>query len=176
MEKIKESKTYALFYAHVHSKAHSPRSRETYLRWVERLGEFYQPKGTRLYRLSERQVLDYLIYLRDEQKLAAATVNQALVSIRILYRDVLGRDWKIWKDFHLQRREPLPTVLTRKEVSRVLACVYEGRFKAVLSLIYHCGLRLSEALHCAIINDTNRHSKRSSHNGPFNSAVCNRLR
>ncbi len=68
------------------------------------------------HRLSERQVLDYLIYLRDEQKLAAATVNQALVSIRILYRDVLGRDWNIWKDFHLQRREPLPTVLTRKEL------------------------------------------------------------
>ncbi len=146
MVKIKQSKTYALFYAHVHSKAHSPRSREAYLRWVERLAEFYQPGGTCLRRLSERQVLDYLIHLRDDQKLAAATVNQALVPIRMLYRDVLGRDWKLWREFHLQRREPLPTVLTRKEVRRVLACVHEGRFKAVLSLIYHCGLRLSEAL------------------------------
>ena len=26
------------------------------------------------------------------------------------------------------------------------ACVHEGRFRAVLSLVYHCGLRLSEAL------------------------------
>lgn len=146
MVNIKESKTYALFYAHVHSKAHSPRSREAYLRWVERLGEFYQNQGTCLRRLSERQVLDYLIYLRDDQKLAAATVNQALVPIRMLYRDVLGRDWKLWKEFHLQRRDPLPTVLTPREVGRVLACVHEGRFKAVLSLVYHCGLRLNEAL------------------------------
>ena len=146
MVNIKESKTYALFYAHVHSKAHSPRSREAYLRWVERLGEFYQNQGTCLRRLSERQVLDYLIYLRDDQKLAAATVNQALVPIRMLYRDVLGQDWKLWKEFHLQRRDPLPTVLTPREVGRVLACVHEGRFKAVLSLVYHCGLRLNEAL------------------------------
>ena len=91
-------------------------------------------------------MLDYLIYLRDDQKLAASTVNQALVPIRILYRDVLGRDWKLRGEFYLQRREPLPTVLTREEVGRVLACVHEGRFRAVLSLVYHCGLRLSEAL------------------------------
>ena len=144
--KTKSSKTYAQFYAHVHSKAHSPRSRESYLRWVERIGEYYQPKGPGLRRLSERQVLDYLIYLRDDQKLAASTVNQALVAIRILYRDVLERDWRLWAQFTLQRREPLPTVLSRAEVHQVLSCVHEGRFKAVLALVYHCGLRLSEAL------------------------------
>ena len=146
MTKTKSSKRYGQFYEHVHSKAHSPRSRETYLRWVERLGEHYQPEGPGLGRLTERQVLDYLIYLRDDQKLAASTVNQALVPIRILYRDVIGRDWKLWTEFTLQRREPLPTVLTRKEVRRILACVHEGRFKAVLALTYHCGLRLSEVL------------------------------
>jgi len=113
---------------------------------VERLGEHYQPKGPGLRRLSERQVLDYLIELRDDRKLAASTVNQALVPIRILYRDVLERDWKLWSQFELQRREPLPEVLTRDQVRRVLACVHEGRFRAVLALVYHCGLRLSEAL------------------------------
>lgn len=147
MNKTKTSKTYAQFYAHVHSKANRPRTRASYLRWVERLGEHYQPDGPGLRRLSERQVLDYLIYLRDDQKLAASTVNQALVPIRMLYRDVLERDWRLWSEFTLQRREPLPTVLPRQEVSRVLACVHEGRFKAVLALVYHCGLRLSEAMH-----------------------------
>jgi integrase/recombinase XerD len=146
MTKTTSSKTYARFYAHVHSKAYSPRSRETYLRWVERLGEYYHPDGPGLLRLSERQVLDYLIYLRDEQALAASTVNQALVPIRILYRDVLEREWKLWSQFELQRREPLPVVLTRDEVHDVLSAVHEGRFRAVLALTYHCGLRLSEAL------------------------------
>ena len=146
MVKITESQAYALFYAHVHSKAHSLRSRETYLRWVQRLGEFYQPDGPDLEDLCQRQVLDYLVHLRDDCKLAASTVNQALVSIRMLYRDVLERDWKLWRDFHLKRYKPLPSVLTRREVQTVLAAVDEERFRAILSLIYHCGLRLSEAL------------------------------
>ena len=155
--KTTSSKTYQQFYGHVHSKAVRPRSREAYLRWVERLGEHHQPDGPGLRRLSERQVLDYLIYLRDEQKLAASTVNQALVPIRMLYRDVLERDWKLWSQFELQRREPLPTVLSRAEVRRVLGCVHEGRFRAVLSLVYHCGLRLSEALQ---LKPTDIHSSR----------------
>ena len=102
MNKNNTSKTYGQFYAHVRSKAHSPRSREAYLRWVERPGEYYQPKGPGLRRLSERQVLDYLIYLRDDQKLSASTVNQALVAIRMLYRDVPEWDWKLWAQFTLQ--------------------------------------------------------------------------
>jgi site-specific recombinase XerD len=96
LSKTNSSKTYQQFYAHVHSKAHSPRSREAYLRWVERIGEHYQPDGPGLRRLSERQVLDYLIYLRDDQKLATSTVNQALAPIQTLYRDVSERDWRLW--------------------------------------------------------------------------------
>lgn len=92
VSKTKSSKTYGQFYAHVDSKAVRPRSRVTYLRWVERLGQYYQLKGPGLRRLSERQVLDYLIYLRDDQKLAASAVNQALVPIRMRYRDVLERE------------------------------------------------------------------------------------
>lgn len=57
MNTTKSSKTYGHFYAHVHSKAHSPRSREVYLRWVERLGEYYQPDGPGLRRLSEALLL-----------------------------------------------------------------------------------------------------------------------
>jgi len=42
MTKTKSSKTYARFYAHVHSKAYSSRSRAAYLMWVERLGVFWR--------------------------------------------------------------------------------------------------------------------------------------
>ncbi|TVR56215.1 MAG: hypothetical protein EA425_00130 [Puniceicoccaceae bacterium] len=141
-----QSKTYQSFYEHVHSKAHSPRTRESCLRWVERLGEHHQPDGPGLRRLSERQVLDYLVYLRDEQGLSASTVNQALVPIRMLYRDLMGRDWKLWHNFELQRRAPLPQVLTRGQVRSLLASIRQGRFRAVLALIHHCGLPLGEAL------------------------------
>jgi len=37
-------------------------------------------------------------------------------------------------------------VLTRKETSRLLGTIRSGRFKAVLALIHHCGLRVGEAV------------------------------
>ena len=37
-------------------------------------------------------------------------------------------------------------VLTRDEVHQLMGAVRENRFKAVLALIYHCGLRVGEAV------------------------------
>lgn len=41
----------------------------------------------------------------------------------------------------------MPHVLTRDEVARLLNCFREARFRAFFTVIYHCGLRLSEATH-----------------------------
>jgi integrase/recombinase XerD len=46
----------------------------------------------------------------------------------------------------IARPETLPLVLTREEVARVLRVVRQPRFKVCLRLIYHCGLRVSEAV------------------------------
>ena len=144
MLNIKETKTYQDFFVYVESQTLSSSTRKTYLLWVRRLAAYYTPR--RLGQIGERNVFDYLLHLRDERQLAASSVNQALVSIRMLFRDHLGRDWKLWKDFHLRRPEPLPSVLSRAEVRHFLSCVKVNRYKVVFALIYHCGLRISEAL------------------------------
>ena len=62
--------------------------------------------------LPPARVLDFLVHLQDERKLAPATLNQAVSGLRTLYRDHLGLDWDIWKKIHIKREEPLPHVLT----------------------------------------------------------------
>ena len=64
----------------------------------------------------------------------------------MFYRDYLQRDWKLWQQFEIRRDRPLPVVLTRDEVHQLLTAVRENRFKAVLALIYHCGLPVGEAV------------------------------
>jgi integrase/recombinase XerD len=91
-------------------------------------------------------VFDHLIYLRDTEKLRPSTLNQAVVALRMFFRDYLQRNWKLWEQFQIRRDQPLPVVLTRDEVRRVLGAVRANRFKAVLALIYHCGLRVGEAV------------------------------
>lgn len=98
-------------------------------------------------RFKESEVLDFLIALRREHKLADSTVNQALCALRCFYRDHLDRDWKGWGKIKIRRDESLPNVLSVEEVARFLASVRHGRFRAVFTLMYHAGLRLSEATH-----------------------------
>lgn len=144
MPKIKENRTYQDFVVYVESQTLRPRTRETYLMWIRRLVDFYPTKS--LKQIGERKVFDYLVYLRDTRQMAPSTVNQGLVPIRMLYRDMLKRDWKLWSNFKLRHVEPLPIVLSRAEVRHFLSCVKVNRYKVVFALIYHCGLRISEAL------------------------------
>lgn len=118
---------------------------KSYLGWAGQLAEYYP--DTALPDLDSRQVLDFLLHLQNERKLAAATLNQAVCAVRTFYRDHLRKNWKIWAKIKIQREDPLPHILTRAEISKLLGTFRDGRYRAYFTLVYHCGLRMSEALH-----------------------------
>ena len=142
---LTSSDWYQDFTRFVQLKGLRQRSRHTYLGWVKQLAAHY-PEAS-VPDLTSRQVLDFLIHLQNQRELASSTLNQALCSLRTLYRDHLGRSWKIWSKLKIKRSEPLPHVLTREEVTRLLTTFRDGRYRALFTLIYQCGLRLNEALH-----------------------------
>lgn len=141
---INTSKVYSDYVGFVQAKSLRGRSKAEYLRQVRKLAGRHPERS--LKQLTERMVLDHLIHLRDEQKLRPSTLNQAVVALRLFYRDYLRRDWGLWEVFEIRRDQPLPMVLSRGEVRALLGAVRENRFKAVLVLIYHCGLRVGEAV------------------------------
>jgi len=120
------------------------RSQQVYLGWIRQLADFY-PKSS-VHRIGKTKVLDFLVHLQHDRKLAPSTLNQAVCSLRTFYRDHLGRDWDIWKKITIKRTEPLPHVLTRAEVSGLLDTFRDGRYRAYFTVVYQCGLRMSEAL------------------------------
>jgi integrase len=138
------SKPYGDYVVFVESKSLRGRSKAEYLRQVRKLADRHPRRSLR--QLTERNVFDHLIHLRDTERLRPSTLNQAVVALRMFYRDFLGLDWKLWREFTIRRDRPLPLVLSRTEVRAVLGACRENRFKAVLALIYHCGLRVGEAV------------------------------
>lgn len=120
------------------------RSVKSYLGWAGQLAGHYPEIP--LPELDSRQVLDFLLHLQSERKLAGSTLNQAVCALRTFYRDHLGKNWKIWAKIKFQREDPLPHVLTREEISKLLGTFRSGRYRAYFTLVYHCGLRMSEAL------------------------------
>jgi hypothetical protein len=89
------AKVYQDYVVFVDSKALRGRSKAEYLRQVRKLGARHPERS--LKQISERMVFDHLIYLRDKEKLRPSTLNQAVVALRMFYRDYLGRDWKLWE-------------------------------------------------------------------------------
>src|SRR5208283_4075656 len=59
---------------------------------------------------------------------------------------MVGKDWTVFEELRIARPEPLPLVLSREQVARVLGVLRQPRYRVCLRLIYHCGLRVGEAV------------------------------
>jgi len=116
---------------------------EAYSRWVRQLGEHYPE--LKVPHLTPGQVQDFLIHRQDIRKLAGSTINQAKQALKGLFRDHLGYQWDIWGKIKPKRDKPLPYIVSPKDIRILLDSFDDGRYRALFTLIYHCGLRLFEA-------------------------------
>lgn len=125
-------------------KHYSLRTEHIYVGWIRR---FILSNGKRHPRdMGPAEVERFLSLLAVEGRVAASTQNQALSALLFLYREVLRIELP-WLAGVTRAKRPLrvPTVLSRDEVTRVLARM-DGRPWLLASLLYGAGLRLMEAL------------------------------
>ena len=101
-------------------KHYSIRTEQTYVDWIKRRIVYFGKRHPA--ELSAVHVERFLSHLASERDVAASTQNQAKSALLFLYKEVLGQELP-WLDGITQARVPkrLPVVLTREEVSRVLA-------------------------------------------------------
>lgn len=132
------------FIRFVQLKSLRTRTQESYLSWIVRLAKHHDVACASL--LSEEQVLAFLHHVQQTKGYGGSTLNQCVCALRLFFRDHLDHaDWTCWRKIRIKRDVPLPCVLTRQEVRSLLTSVRVSRFRAVLALIYHCGLRVGEA-------------------------------
>ncbi len=119
----------------------SPKTQSSYVRSVIGLARYY---GRSPDQIGEEEIRRYFVHLTCERKLARPTITIALCGIKFFYEVTLGRDWSLTGVPVPKRQKKLPVVLTVEEVRKILRCVHVVRHRACLTLIYACGLRLSE--------------------------------
>ena len=120
------------------------RTEEAYAGWVRR---FILANGKRHPRdMGAREVEAFLTDLATRGRVAASTQNQALSALLFLYREVLGQELP-WLDNIRRAKKPerVPTVLTRDEVTALLAQM-SGVTWLMAALLYGAGLRLMECM------------------------------
>ena len=128
----------------VELKDYRPATKKEYLRYVCKLAEHFQCDPATL---SENQIREYFLFLRQHKHYKAAPMKAAKYSLLCFYLDgVKVQGWTVFKEVRIAEPEVLPLVLSRQEIQAVLAAVREPRFRTCLRLMYHCGLRVGETV------------------------------
>lgn len=123
---------------------YSLRTEDTYLHWIKRFIIFHEKRHPA--EMGEHEVSRFLSALAVEQRVSAATQNQALNALVFLYRHVLKLDvGQIENIVRAKQPQRLPVVLRRHEVKALLDAL-EGVHWLMGHLLYGAGLRLMECL------------------------------
>lgn len=130
-------------------KHYSLRTEQSYVHWIKRFLMFHRNAAGQWRHPREMggpEIGAFLSHLATGKTVAAATQNQALNAIVFLYREVLGVPLSEQFAFEPAKRpQKLPVVLSREEVSRLLAAM-EGTNRLMAQLLYGTGMRLMECL------------------------------
>jgi len=128
-------------------RRYSKSSIRTYLYCLRQFLQYFN--GQDIEHLSKRELRTYFHDL-IRRGYSKSTQNQQINAIKFYYEKVQGRDRTI---YHLERptkEVKLPTVLGYREVQRILKQIHNLKQKCILSLIYSCGLRVSEAINLEV--------------------------
>ena len=128
----------------VELKDYRPATKKEYVRYVCKLAEHCQRDPATL---TENDIRAYFLFLRQHKHYKAAPMKAAKYSLLCFYVECLQvQGWTVFKEVRIAEPQVLPIVLARQEVQALLAAVREPRFRTALRLMYHCGLRVGEAL------------------------------
>jgi len=119
----------------------SARTQEAYARAVWQLAQYYRRSPDKL---GDAELRQYFLYLANEKKIARPTATIALCGIKFFYEQTLKQPWPTLRFVRPPREWKLPVALSRAEVRRILHEVRIPVYRACLTTIYACGLRLLE--------------------------------
>jgi integrase/recombinase XerD len=96
-------------------------------------------------KLGPEEIRQYQLYLLDVRKLAWSTFVQRTGALKFFYTRTLKQPWFVQEVAKPKVRRPLPTVLSREEVTALLDATPNLKHRALLATLYATGLRCEEA-------------------------------
>jgi integron integrase len=123
----------------------SRKTENAYVNHIRRFQDFYAEHD--LAQVGEKGITIFMEHLRQTERLAVSTRNQALSALVFLYREVFGQEFskKLKTVTRVKPTVKKPFVFTPDEARRVLSKMRGDTF-LVAALMYGSGLRLPEAV------------------------------
>ena len=118
-------------------------TQRAYLHYITGLARFYQTSPEHL---SLEEIREYQLYLINERRYSAESVNHFVASAKFLYNVTLETPWPERVLPRCRVPHQLPVVLSAIEVQEFFQHVCTIRYRAALMTAYGGGLRVSEVV------------------------------
>jgi integrase/recombinase XerD len=122
---------------------YSPSTIRGYILAVKQFAEHF---GKSPERMGAAELRRYQLYLLQEKKLAAGTVEIRMSALRFLYKKTLKRRDLAFDDLPFPKTpKRLPVVLSAEEVTRMIEAAPNLMHRTILMVLYGTGMRRTEA-------------------------------
>jgi len=119
----------------------SPATQSRYIQAVKGLSRHFK---SQVICLTQDDIRKYFLVLKEQKTLSSSTINVAYYGIRFFFENTLEQKWTIFNLIKPVKNKKLPVVLSAGEVKNILHHVHNPTYRMCLTLIYSCGLRISE--------------------------------
>lgn len=120
-------------------------TQHAYINSVVMLQKHY---GIRPDRLSEKQVYQYILYLRDRMHVPRGTFQVSWAGIKFFYYRTLHVDWPLFtrKKIRRPRRTRLPVAIDWEDAHRLIAAIRRPDYRLCCAMMLTLGLRIGDVL------------------------------
>jgi len=127
-------------------RGYSERTVESYTSCVAKFIKFCgKPYG----QLAKQDALNFLLYLKNEKKVAGNTLNVYHMAIRFFLEDIMHKNMKLNIKYS-KRPSKFPEFLTKEETRRLIESINNPKHRLMIEVMYGGGLRVSELLNLKI--------------------------
>jgi integrase/recombinase XerD len=144
------------FKNYMNFRRYSQNTIKTYADALEVFFRFYKDQAPES--LNIEDIINFNTSYILKKNLSASYQNQVINAIKLFYRNRFNRAMEVDCIQRPRREKRLPNVLSKNEVKSILEAPINLKHRAMLSLIYACGLRRSELLNLTlkdILSDRN---------------------
>jgi integrase/recombinase XerD len=124
-------------------KGYAQATQRAYLKAVCKLARHYRKSPDQV---TEEELRAYFLHLGRVERCARGTLKIAISGVRFFFAVTLQKHWPVLGLIRAGKEKKLPVVLSRAEVRKLLGGVRAPVYRACLSTIYSCGLRISEGV------------------------------
>ena len=131
----------------LHRRNYAASTISYYIHNVEQFARFFKRSPDRL---TPTHLRTYQAHLLRERKLAPRTVRLHVCAIRFFLNKTLRCRYLLEDTPYPKAPRRLPQILSREEVTRLLAAAHSLSYRAMLMLLYSTGMRNAELRHLQV--------------------------